>query len=226
VALQSQLNFTGHRTLVKKDPSNTKDPPTWQVTGQVTVPLHPEGQAGFEITAQGAVSFVTTQDGKIVDGTLKLSDPKATVTNAQGALQLAWVKPFLEGALQYQAFAQVVGGASWVQDSTNVTSGTVTLKPAGMVQAVGGIQLVFVVPGTGGHMQLFIQLQTSVTGTRGQPSTLDLQGAGGVQIQFNLRSFSRVRTLSKLPARDPGCSPRLLRRVPAVSHEPSERTEE
>lgn len=185
VALQSQLNFTGHRTL-EKNPSNTKDPPTWQVAGQITVPLHPEGQAGFEITAQGAVSFVMTQDGKIVDGTLKLTDPKATVTNVQGALQLAWVKPFLEGALQFQGFVQLVGGASWVQDSTSVTSTAVTLKPAGMVQGVGGMQLIFAVPGTGGHLQLFIQLQTSVTGTAGQPSTLDLQGAGGVQIQFNL----------------------------------------
>jgi len=35
-------------------------------------------------------------------------------------------------------------------------------------------------------VQMFIQLQTSVTGTSGQPSTLDLQGSGGVQIQFNL----------------------------------------
>ena len=186
VALQSQLNFTGHRTLVSRGATNSQDPPTWQVTGQVTVPLHPEGKSGFEISAQGSVSFVMTQDGRIVDGTLKLSDPKATVTNAQGALQLAWVKPFLEGALQFQAFAQVVGGASWVEDSVNVTSGTVTLKPAGMVQGVTGMQLVFVVPGTGGHVQMFIQLQTSVTGTSGQPSTLDLQGSGGAQIQFNL----------------------------------------
>ena len=186
VALQSQLNFTGHRTLVKKDPTYTTDPPTWQVAGQITVPLHPEGKAGFEITAQAAVSFVMTQDGKIVDGTLKLTDPKATVTNVQGALQLAWVKPFLEGALQFQAFAQLVGGASWVQDSTNVSSTIVTLKPAGMVQGVGGMQLIFAVPGTGGRLQLYIQLQTSVTGTAGQPSTLDLQGAGGVQIQFSL----------------------------------------
>ena len=80
----------------------------------------------------------------------------------------------------------MVGGASWVEDSVNVTSGSVTLKPAGMVQGVTGMQLVFVVPDTGGHVQMFIQLQTSVTGTSGQPSTLDLQGSGGVQIQFNL----------------------------------------
>ena len=186
VALQSQLNFTGHRTLVTRGATNSQDPPTWQVTGQITVPLHPEGKSGFEISTQGSVSFVMTQDGRIVDGTLKLSDPKATVTNVQGALQLAWVKPFLEGALQYQAFAQVVGGASWVEDSVNVTSGSVTLKPAGMVQGVTGMQLVFVVPDTSQHVQLFIQLQTSVTGTSGQPTTLDLQGSGGVQIQFNL----------------------------------------
>jgi hypothetical protein len=186
VALQSQLNFTGHRTLVTRGASNSQDPPTWQVTGQITVPLHPEGQSGFEISAQGSVSFVMTQQGRIVDGTLTFSDPTATVTNVQGALQAAWVKPFLEGAIQYQAFAQVVGGASWVEDSTSVSSGTVTLKPAGMVQGVGGMQLVFVVPDTGGHVQMFIQLQTSVTRTSGQPSTLDLQGSGGVQIQFNI----------------------------------------
>ena len=182
VALQSQLNFTGHRTLVK-NASNTQDPPSWQVTGAVTVPLHPDKEGGFEVTAQAAVSFVMTQDGKIVDGTLKLSDPKATLTNAQEAVQVAWVQELIEDTLQFQAFAQLVGGASWVQDSTNVTSGTVTLKPAGMVQVVGGMQLVFEV---GKHVQLFIQLQTSVTGTAGQPSTLDLQGAGGVQIQFNI----------------------------------------
>ena len=35
VALQSQLNFTGHRTLVKRDPSNTMDPPTWHKTGRL-----------------------------------------------------------------------------------------------------------------------------------------------------------------------------------------------
>ncbi|HTV16800.1 MAG TPA: DUF4157 domain-containing protein [Acidobacteriaceae bacterium] len=186
VALQSQLNFTGHRTLVSRGATNSQDPPTWQVTGQVTVPLHPEGKSGFEISAQGSVSFVMTQDGRIIDGTLQLSDPSATVTNVQGALQLAWVKPFLEGAMQFQAFAQAVGGASWVEDRVNVTTGAVTLKPAGMVQGVTGMQLVFVVPDTGGHVQLFIQLQTSVTGTSGQPSTLDLQGSGGVQIQFNL----------------------------------------
>jgi Domain of unknown function (DUF4157) len=186
VTLQTQLNFTGHRTLVSRGAANSQDPPTWQVTGQITVPLHPEGKSGFEVSAQGSVSFVMTQDGRIVNGTLQLSDPSATVTNVQGALQLAWVKPFLEGAMQFQAFAQVVGGANWVEDSVNVTSGTVTLKPAGMVQGVTGMQLVFVVPNTGGHVQLFIQLQTSVTGTSGQPSTLDLQGSGGVQIQFNL----------------------------------------
>jgi hypothetical protein len=186
VALQSQLNFTGHRTLVRRGATNSQDPPTWQVTGQITVPLHPEGQSGFEISAQGSVSFVMTRDGKIVAGTLQLSDPKATVTNVQGALQLAWVKPFLEGAIQFQAFAQVVGGASWVEDSVNVNSGTVTLKAAGMIQGVAGTQLVFVIPDTGQHVQLYIQLQTSVTGTSGQPSTLDLQGTGGVQIQFNL----------------------------------------
>jgi hypothetical protein len=186
VALQSQLNFTGHRTLVTRGATNSQDPPTWQVTGQITVPLHAEGKSGFEISAQGSVSFVMTQNGSIVDGTLKVSDPHATLTNAQGALQLAWVKPFLEGAVQFQAFAQVVGGASWVEDSVSVSSGIVTLKPAGMVQGVGGMQLVFVVPDTGGHVQLFIQLQTSVTGTHGQPSTVDLQGSGGVQIQFNL----------------------------------------
>ena len=186
VALQSQLNFTGHRTLVTRGATNSQDPPTWQVTGQITVPLHEEGKSGFEISAQGSVSFVMTQNGSIVDGTLKVSDPHATLTNAQGALQLAWVKPFLEGAVQFQAFAQVVGGASWVEDSVSVSSGIVTLKPAGMVQGVGGMQLVFVVPDTGGHVQLFIQLQTSVTGTHGQPSTVDLQGSGGVQIQFNL----------------------------------------
>jgi hypothetical protein len=186
VALQSQLNFTGHRTLVSRGATNSQDPPTWQVTGQITVPLHPEGKSGFEISAQGSVSFVMTQDGKIVDGTLKLSDPRAVVTNVQEALQVAWVKSFLEGQLQFQAFAQVVGGASWVADSVNVTTDTVTLKPAGMVQGVTGMQLVFVLPNTDGHVQMFIQLQTSVTGTSGQPSTLDLQGSGGVQIQFNL----------------------------------------
>ena len=184
VALQTQLNFTGHRTLVSRGAANSQDPPTWQVTGQITVPLHPEGKSGFEISAQGSVSFVMTQQGTIVDGTLKLSDPSATVTNVQGALQLAWVKPFLEGALQFQAFAQMVGGASWVEDGVNVTSGTVTLKPEGMVQGVTGMQLVFVIPDTGGRVQLFIQLQTSVTGTSGQPSTLDLQGSAG--LQFNL----------------------------------------
>jgi hypothetical protein len=186
VALQSQLNFTGHRTLVKKDPTNSTDPPTWQVTGQVTVPLHAEGKSGFELTAQGAVSFVMSQDGKIVDGSLKLSNPTGRVTNAQGALQIAWVKSFLDGALQFQGFAQLVGGASWVQDSTNVTSGVVTFKPDRMVQAVGGAQLIYVIPGTGGHVQIFIQVQGSVTGTAGQPDTGDVQGSGGLQIQFNL----------------------------------------
>jgi Domain of unknown function (DUF4157) len=186
VALQSQLNFTGHRTLVSRGASSSMDPPTWQVTGQITVPLHLEGQSGFEISAQGSVSFYMSQNGRIVDGTLKVSDPKATLTNVQGAVQLAWVKPFLEGAVQFQAFGQVVGGANWVEDSVNVASQTVTLKPAGMVQGVTGMQLVFVVPNTDGHVQMFFQLQTSVTGTSGQPSTLDLQGSGGLQVQFNL----------------------------------------
>jgi hypothetical protein len=186
VALQSQLNFTGHRTLVSRGASNSMDPPSWQVTGQITVPLHLEGQSGFEISAQGSVSFYMTQDGKIVGGTLKLRDPHATLANAQGAVQLAWVKPFLEGAVQFQAFGQLVGGASWVEDSVNLSSQAVTLKAAGMVQGVTGMQLVFVVPDTGGHVQMFFQLQTSVTATSGQPSTLDLQGSGGVQVQFNL----------------------------------------
>jgi len=186
VALQSQLNFTGHRTLVKKDPSNSLDPPTWQVTGQITVPLHPEKKSGFEVTAQGAVSFVMTQDGRIVDGTVQISNPMARVTNVQGAAQLAWVQSFLKGALQFQGFAQLVAGAAWVQDSTNVTSTAVTYHPKSMKQVVGGVQLVYVVPNTGEHVQFFLQLQASTTGTAGQPDTVDLQGSGGLSIQFNL----------------------------------------
>jgi hypothetical protein len=45
------------------------------------------------------------------------------------------------------------------------------------------MQLVYTLPGTDKHLQLFVQVQKSITGTDPQ-STQDLQGAIGLQWAF------------------------------------------
>ena len=82
----------------------------------------------------------------------------------QMAGQAAWVIPFLKGALQMQTFVQAVAGINWVQEA-GAASTTVQMKHYSMAQGVGGMQVVYTLPGTDKHLQLFVQAQKSITGT-------------------------------------------------------------
>jgi hypothetical protein len=179
VTIGIQANLTRHETLVTKEKST--DPVTYQVTGQVALQLHGTGKMGFELAVQGSVSFVFTRGAQTL-ASVTTDDVKATVTNVQMAGQAAWVIPFLNGALQMQTFVQAVAGINWVQEA-GAASTTVHMKHYSMAQGVGGMQVVYTLPGTDKHLQLFIQAQKSITGTDPQ-STQDLQGAIGLQWAF------------------------------------------
>ena len=174
-----QANLTRHETLTTKEKS--ADPVTYQVTGQVAYQLHGEGKMGFELAVQGSVSFTLDRQGRTLSD-LTTDGVRATLTNGQLAGQGAWVIPFFDGALQMQSFVQAVAGINWVQNAGTATT-SVKMQRYSMVQAVAGMQVVYTLPGTDKHLQLFIQAQKSITGTDPK-STQDLQGAIGLQWAF------------------------------------------
>ena len=51
-----------------------------------------------------------------------------------------------------------------------------------MAQAAGGFQVTYNIPGSDGHLSLFVQVQGSATA--GSPSTGDAQGSFGLQYAF------------------------------------------
>jgi hypothetical protein len=186
-----QFNLTKHLDLKTGEVST--DPPALQLSGQVALPLHKKDQAGWELSAQASVSFgLANKNGRWEIAGQPNIDPNSIrvtgVTNAQGAAQAAWVIPLISKTLQFQAFAQLVGGVNWDQvpaggSASGGSAEVLKLKRDPMAQLVGGVQAVYTVPGTGEHLQLFSQLQGSGT-TSGQGRTGDVQFALGAQWQF------------------------------------------
>ena len=183
IAIQYQGNLTTHRNL--RTGATSTDPGNTQITGVVTVQLHDEGQAGWELSVQGSVDFTMSMMGAhtTVDG-LVVQDARATLTNGQVAGQAAWVIPFFRNALQLQLFAQLVGGLNFSSNPTaslpsNSTAlATTQVNPMG--QVVGGVGAQYAIPGTGGHVNIFIQVQGSATAAGGSDPTADAQFSFGI----------------------------------------------
>jgi hypothetical protein len=186
-----QFNLTKHRDVQTGETST--DPPALQLSGQVTLPLHKDDEPGWELSAQASVSFgLARKDGRWEIAGEPSIDPNSIrvtgVTSAQGAAQAAWVLPLIKQTLQFQAFAQLVGGVNWDQvpaggSASAGSPAVLTLRRDPMAQVAGGAQLVYTVPGTGKHLQLFTQVQASGT-TSGQGRTADAQVGWGAQWQF------------------------------------------
>ena len=183
ITLGVQAQITKHHG----EHGNTIDPLNIQLNAQVVVKkLHQEGKMGFEFSMQGSASFTFVKDQGIVKD-IVIND--ARLTNTQAVAQVAWVVPFLKGALQVQSFAQAVGGLNWTLvngGGTTPAQSQMRLEPQTMAQGVGGVQVVYAIPGTGQHLQVFAQGQKSLTATTAAAGgqTRDNQVAAGVQWNF------------------------------------------
>ena len=183
ITLGVQAQITKHHG----EHGNTVDPLNIQLNAQVVVKkLHQEGKMGFELSMQGSASFTFVKDQGIVKD-IVIND--ARLTNTQAVAQVAWVVPFLKGALQVQSFAQAVGGLNWTMvngGGSSPAQSQMRLAPQTMAQGVGGIQVVYAIPGTGQHLQIFAQGQKSLTATTAAAGgqTRDNQVAAGVQWNF------------------------------------------
>jgi uncharacterized protein DUF4157 len=176
LTLGIQAQLTKHHG---KDGDKT-DPLNLQFTAQLGAKLHSEGKMGIELAVQGSASFTFVCDpGQITAITID----NAQLTSTQMAGQVAWVVPFLKGALQVQSFAQAVAGFNWASVQTGTTGSQMRLEPQAMAQVVGGLQVVYTIPGTGQHLQVFAQGQKSATASGDSP-TRDTQVAVGLQWNF------------------------------------------
>ena len=144
----------------------SQDGPQYQAQVQYTLQLHPEGKRGVEVS--GLANF--TFDAK----TRKL-------LNGGGGGQVAWVESLFDGKVQLQAMVgALIGTALTVQPSGE----SVTLVPATMIQISTGVQVMYVVPDFGKHLQVGFQLAPSVTKQGGAPATFDFGPAAIVQVQW------------------------------------------
>jgi hypothetical protein len=157
--IQFQGNFARHTPV--GGGTATNDPLTAQITVSDIIfhlPVPGTKKGGeFQISLQGSASFALANSP---GATPQLS--QANLSNVQGAAQGAWAKDLFTDLLQVQVFVQAVGGANISQTPT-AQSGAMRFKAERMGQAVLGTQLAFTVPGTGKHVQIFLQGQVSRT---------------------------------------------------------------
>jgi len=139
--------------------AKTNDPPGNQVAGQVTLELHPDNGSGLELSWVAQVATV----GKEIKVTSIMSGPQA-----------AWVFAFLDGALQLSPILQVLQGVSQPSPMKWVPTGQVSM----------GGQVIYVVSGTGQHLQVGGQLAAGYTLASGSNATQDTSGQIILQWKF------------------------------------------
>jgi hypothetical protein len=106
---------------------------------------------------------------------------RSSLSNYQGALQLAYAQDLFKDILQLQLFGQVVGGANvGPVSSSQPGQGPIPIGQTAMAQVAGGVQLAFTIPGTEKRWQIFVQVQSSKTYT-GSGNTNDQQVSFGIQ---------------------------------------------
>ena len=156
-----------HKDLATGDRS--KDNPTIQLSGQVTLEIHPENGSGIELSWVAQVTgFKGDNTGKTDFNFSALSGPQA-----------AWVQSFFKGLLKLEPLVQVLGGVATAQQAD---SGKLRLVQAGQVAAGG--QIVFTVPGTNGKLSFGVQSTVGVTGAGGAHTTMDWGAQGFAQWNF------------------------------------------
>jgi hypothetical protein len=176
VSVQYQFNLS--KSAPTKGGAATPNPPNTQITLQDIVLRIPvkgvPNDPQFQLVLMGSATFNLP-----ASGLPQLAN--STLSNYQGALQLAYAQDLFKDVLQLQLFGQVVGGANvGPVSSSQPGQGPIPVGQAAMAQVAGGVQLAFTIPGTEKRWQIFVQAQASQTYT-GSGNTNDKQVSFGIQ---------------------------------------------
>ncbi len=150
------------------------DAPGFQAAAQITWELHKENASGPEFTWAGQLTTFKdpAASGQADSGPFQLQ-------SAYTGFQAAWVFSFLKGSLQVGPLAQALTGVARAQQAAD---GMIKLVPAGQVAAGG--QILYTVPGFGGHLQIGGQAAVAFTAPAGAHSTIDF--APSIVMQWKL----------------------------------------
>ena len=158
-----------HAPPGKPGSTGTPDPVGEQVGIQYTLELHPENKSGVEVSWVAQMGWAKDAGG----------ESKLKVQNLLSGVQAAYVFAFLEGSLQVTPIANALAG--YVRGEGKKDQ-IMRLMPA--TQVGGGAQIAYVVPGTGGHLQIGGQAAASWTDPSDANSTIDYGGQIFLQWKF------------------------------------------
>jgi hypothetical protein len=162
------LAFSGgmlHKDL--QTGKHSKDDATGQVSGQVTLEIHPENGMGVEL------SWVAQATGFKGDD----SGSKDWNYSALTGPQAAWVLPFFKGLLKLEPLVQVLVGAG---TATQIKTGKLALVQE--VQGAAGGQILFTC--ANGKLSFGGQATWGRTAAKGADTTMDWGAQGFVQWNF------------------------------------------
>jgi hypothetical protein len=143
----------------------SQDNTTVQLSGQVTLEMHPDDGSGLEFTwVVQATGFKGDNAGSKKYNISLLSGP-----------QLTWVQSFLDGLLKVEPFLQELDGAL----ETFGTRPGKTLALQGQLAA--GAQILCKLEGISKHLSIGLQATVGGTATSGQNPTFDRGAVGIIQ---------------------------------------------